>query len=89
MGSKMLARLALVVVLAVAITAEAVHRAREDLSAATRPSRMTDTEMPHTDLMRGNLRRCQQMGEAATRDADCLTTWQENRRRFLAPVEGR
>ncbi|RUV65669.1 conjugal transfer protein TrbK [Mesorhizobium sp. M5C.F.Ca.IN.020.14.1.1] len=89
MDSKMLARLTLVIVLSVAITAEAVHRAREDLSAATRPSPRTGSEMPRTDPMRGKLRRCQQMGEAATRDAECLATWQENRRRFLSPAEGR
>lgn len=88
MDGKMLARLTLVVVLSVAVTAEAVHRAREDLSAATRPSPMTDTKLPRADPMRGELQRCQQMGEAATRDSDCLATWQENRRRFLSPAEG-
>lgn len=89
MNGRMLARLALVIILAVAITAEGVHRAREELSAAARPSPRTNREIPRADPMRGRLQRCQQIGEAATRDSDCLAAWLENRRRFLAPTEGR
>ncbi|WP_444541759.1 putative entry exclusion protein TrbK-alt [Allosediminivita pacifica] len=29
------------------------------------------------------MRRCQQLGEAASSDADCLAAWAENRDRFL------
>ena len=49
MDGKMLARLALVIVLAVAVTATAVHRAREDLSEATRPSPTLRSETPRVD----------------------------------------
>lgn len=85
MDGKGLARVALVIVLAVAMTAEAVHRAREDLATAVRPP-VTVTETPRTAPLRDALKRCQQMGEAATRDADCLETWDESRRRFLSPA---
>ncbi len=81
----MLARVALIIVLAVAITAEAVHRAREDLSAAIPPTGAR-AETPRTAPLREALKRCQQIGEAATRDPDCLATWDENRRRFLSPA---
>ncbi|WP_202314646.1 putative entry exclusion protein TrbK-alt [Mesorhizobium sp. L-8-10] len=89
MDGKMLARLALVVVLAVAITATAVHRAREDLSEATRPPPTPRSETPRADPLRERLKRCRDLGEAATRAADCLAAWRENRHRFLAPAEGR
>lgn len=83
----MLARVALIIVLAVAMTAEAVHRAREDLSAAIPPA-AARAETPRTAPLSEALNRCQQMGEAATRDPDCLAAWDENRRRFLSPAGG-
>ena len=85
---KMLGRLAFVMVLAVAATAAAVHRAREDLSEAARLSPTLRSETPRADPLRKRLRRCQQMGEAATRDSGCLAAWDENRRRFLSPAGG-
>lgn len=85
MDGKMLAGIALIVVLAFVMTAEAIHRAREDLSAAI-PSPAAGAEAPRPYALGDALKRCQQMGEAATRDADCLDTWDENRRRFLAPA---
>lgn len=33
--------------------------------------------------LRDSLRRCQQLGEAAASDADCLAAWAESRDRFL------
>ncbi|WP_085467493.1 putative entry exclusion protein TrbK-alt [Mesorhizobium australicum] len=84
MDGKMFGRLALVIVLAVAVTATAVHRARENPSDATRPSPTLRSETPRADPLRETLRRCQQIGEAATRDAGCLAAWDENRRRFLS-----
>jgi conjugative transfer region protein TrbK len=89
MDGKMLARLGLVIVLAVAITAEAIHRAREDLADVIGPSRAPKTETPRTDPLREMLRRCQQLGEAATHNSECLSTWDENRRRFLTPAAGK
>jgi conjugative transfer region protein TrbK len=35
------------------------------------------------DPLRITLRRCQQLGEAAASDADCLAAWAESRDRFL------
>jgi conjugative transfer region protein TrbK len=32
------------------------------------------------------LQRCQALGEAAAKDAACLTLWAETRRRFLTPA---
>jgi conjugative transfer region protein TrbK len=44
------------------------------------------------DPLRAAQRRCQQLGEAATRDPECLRVWAESRDRFLgipAPVAPR
>ncbi|MHB0711055.1 putative entry exclusion protein TrbK-alt, partial [Roseomonas mucosa] len=38
---------------------------------------------PPTDPLRETLRRCQQLGEAAASDTDCLAAWAESRDRFL------
>ncbi|MBJ6722731.1 putative entry exclusion protein TrbK-alt, partial [Bacillus sp. PR5] len=35
------------------------------------------------DPLRETLRRCQQLGEAAASDAECLAAWAESRDRFL------
>lgn len=85
MHGKMLAHIALIIVLALAMTAEAIHRAREDLSAAIPPV-AAGAEAVRPSALVDALKRCQQMGEAATRDAGCLDTWDENRRRFLSPA---
>ncbi|GBQ88582.1 putative entry exclusion protein TrbK-alt [Asaia krungthepensis] len=81
MDGKMLARIGAVVFVGVAITATAIEMTRKpeepevrilrpDLDAQTAPSRPM-------------LRRCRDMGEAATRDPACLKAWAENRDRFL------
>lgn len=36
-----------------------------------------------TDPLQARMSRCQQAGEAAGSDRDCLAAWAENRRRFL------
>ncbi|RWK65633.1 putative entry exclusion protein TrbK-alt [Mesorhizobium sp.] len=87
MDGKMFARLAAVIAIAVAGTAAAIHLAREESSTTTRPSPAA-AEAPRTDPLRETLRRCQQMGESATRDPQCLAAWEENRRRFLSPAAG-
>jgi conjugative transfer region protein TrbK len=87
MDGKMFARPAAVIAIAVAVTAAAIHLAREESSTAAKPSPAA-TEPPRTDPLRETLRRCQQLGESATRDPQCLTTWAENRRRFLSPTAG-
>ena len=88
MDGKVLARLAAVVIVAVAITAAAIHLAREDAPAPSSPPPSATTEAQRTDPLRATLQRCRELGEAATRDIDCLAAWDENRRRFLAPSGG-
>ncbi len=78
-------RLAAVIIVAVAVTAAAIHLVREDNSSGPQSSPPTITETPRPDPVRETLRRCRQLGEAATHDAACLAAWDENRRRFLSP----
>lgn len=84
MDGKMLARLGAVVLVAVAVTATALELTRKEerppTSSAGRAGGAT------ADLRRGELIRCQELGEAGTRDPACLRAWAENRRRFLAPA---
>jgi len=87
MDGSMIVRLVAVVAIAVALTATAMHFAREDGASVEAPM-TTTTETPRTDAPRDALRRCRQLGEAATRDADCLAVWDQNRRRFLTPAGG-
>ena len=87
MDGKMLARIGAITFVAVALTATAIEVTRKDDAPAFSP-------MPHlrpaTDPLRQAQRRCQQMGQAAANDAECLRVWAETRDRFLgktpAPV---
>lgn len=83
MDGKMLARLGAVIFVAVAITATAIELTRKGEEPAVRPVRPAETSS--ADPLRDELRRCQLLGEAATRDPACLRAWAENRARFLAP----
>lgn len=87
MDGKILARLAAVIFVAIAITATVIEMTRKDEPAPTRPA---PTLQPSADPLRQSLRRCQRLGEAAVSDPACLSTWAENRDRFLgrtpAPV---
>ncbi|WP_404400584.1 putative entry exclusion protein TrbK-alt [Pelagibacterium halotolerans] len=85
MDSKMLARLGAIVFVAIAITATVIEMSRKDDPA---PVRTAPALQPAADPLRAALRRCQQMGEAAVSDPDCLAAWAESRDRFLgrAPV---
>jgi len=80
MDGKMLARLAAVVFIAIALTVTAIDMARKDEPSAPRPA--STLQLP-ADPLREALRRCQQLGEAAAGDADCLAAWAESRDRFL------
>lgn len=88
MDGRVLARIAAIVIVAVTITAAAIQLARQDAPVDARPPSPT-AEAPEADPLSERLERCRQLGEAATRDADCLATWEENRHRFLTPAEGR
>lgn len=80
MEGKVLARVAAIVFVAIAITATVIEMTREDdpVPVSTAPS-----IQPPTDPLRITLRRCQQLGEAAASDADCLAAWAQSRDRFL------
>ncbi len=80
MDGKMLARLGAVVFIAIALTVTAIDMARKDEPSAPPPARAFQ---PPADPLRETLRRCQQLGEAATSDTDCLAAWAESRDRFL------
>ncbi|MBB3810087.1 putative entry exclusion protein TrbK-alt [Pseudochelatococcus contaminans] len=80
MDGKILARLGAVVFIAIAITATAIDLARKDEPSAPRS---VPVLQPPTDPLREGQRRCQQLGETAANDADCLRIWAETRDRFL------
>lgn len=80
MDGKVLARIAAIIFVAVAITAAIIELNREESAGSAPPARVLQ---PAADPLRPELRRCQQLGEAAARDADCLRVWSESRDRFL------
>ena len=80
MEGKMLARIAAIAFVAIAITATVIEMTREE---APVPASTAPALQPPADPLRATLRRCQQLGEAAASDADCLAAWAENRDRFL------
>lgn len=82
MDGKMLARLGAVVFIAVAITATATEmlRKREAPAPWTRSTAAVDSP---ADPLRLGQRRCQELGQAAVSDPECLRVWSETRDRFL------
>ncbi len=80
MEGKLLARIAAIVFVAVAITATIIEMSREDVSG---PAPSAPALQPSADPLREGQRRCQEMGEAAANDAECLAIWAETRDRFL------
>ncbi|MGO4712174.1 putative entry exclusion protein TrbK-alt [Bradyrhizobium sp. 2TAF24] len=87
MDGKLLARFGAIALVAVAITATAIELTRKDEALAPPPVRLVQ---PERDPLRENQRRCQQLGQKAADDAQCLRVWAETRDRFLgrtpAPV---
>ena len=93
MDGKTLARVGAIIFVSVAITATAIEMTRKEERPAARPTPVLE-DAP--DPLREGQRRCQQMGEAAAGDSECLRIWAETRERFLgtrtAPqraIEGR
>ena len=93
MDGKRLAGLGAIIFVAVAIRATAIEMTRKEEAPASPPVRVLE---PARDPLREGQRRCQQLGEAAANDAECLRVWAETRDRFLgrspapvAPTEGR
>ncbi len=82
MDMKMLARPGAVAFGAVAILATVIEFSREE----DEPSPQSTAPNVAGDLLRGELVRCQMLGEAGIRDTACLRAWAESRRRFIAPA---
>ncbi len=83
MDGKNLARIGASIFVAVAMTATVLELTREPQSPTGSVSEPAASASHHADPARRELRRCQRLGEGATRDTDCLAAWLENRRRFL------
>ena len=85
MDGKMLARLGAIVFVAIAVTATAIEMTRKQDAPASPSARQLQ---PKGDPLRESQRRCQQLGQQAASDAECLRVWAETRDRFLghAPV---
>jgi conjugative transfer region protein TrbK len=81
MDGKLLARLGAVIFVAIAVTATAIEMTRKEEGPPAQTVRPSGN-MP-ADPLRQAQRRCQLLGEAAARDAECLRTWAETRDRFL------
>jgi len=80
MDGKMLARLGAIIFIAIAITATVIEMTRKEEPAQARPARALQ---PPPDPLHDSLRRCQQLGQSAVSDPDCLAIWAESRDRFL------
>jgi conjugative transfer region protein TrbK len=85
MDGKTLARIGAVGFVTFAITATAVELSRKDEPPLYR--RVAAQIETGVDPLKTELRRCQQLGEAGTRDAGCLQAWADNRDRFLKPSQ--
>lgn len=81
MEGKTLARIAAAVFAGVAITATAIEMTRKDDTPADPAAAVIAPAAP--DPLREGQRRCQRLGEAGARDAECLRVWAESRDRFL------
>lgn len=86
----MLARLGVVVFVAMVAVATVLEWSREEEAPIAMVDRASE---PARDPLRDEQRRCQQLGEAAVNEPACLKVWSETRDRFLgrttAPIEGR
>ena len=89
MDSKLLARIAAIVFVAVALTMTAIELTRTP-AANSDEARKATVEPAAVDPLRAELSRCQRLGQAGASDPACLAAWDENRRRFLGqPVTAR
>lgn len=80
MDGKMLARSGAIVFVAVAITATAIEMTRKEEAPARAPASLQE---PASDPLREGQRRCQQLGQKAAEDSECMRVWAETRDRFL------
>lgn len=86
MDGKMLARLGAIVFVAIAITATVIELNRKQDAPASPSTRQLQ---PEGDPLRESQRRCQQLGQQAANDAECLRVWAETRDRFLGHAPAR
>ena len=86
MDGRTLARVAAVIIVAIAGTAAAIFIARED-GPSSSPGAMSSAPTPPLDSLHATLLHCAELGEAAIHESDCLAAWGENRRRFLGADE--
>ena len=84
MDMNMLARAGALAIVLVAILATAIGFGREEETSPPLPHAPAATAAT-ADPLRGELVRCQLLGETGTSDTACLRAWAENRRRFMAP----
>uniref|UniRef100_E6VPX2 Conjugal transfer protein TrbK n=1 Tax=Rhodopseudomonas palustris (strain DX-1) TaxID=652103 RepID=E6VPX2_RHOPX len=80
MEGKTLGRIGAIIFVAFAITATVIELTREDEPVRSAPA---PALAPTVHPLRAEQRRCQQMGEAAVRETECLAVWAETRDRFL------
>ena len=80
MDGKMLARIGANTFVAVALTETAIELTRKDDAPTSSPM---PQHRPATNPLRDAQRRCQQLGQAAANDTECLHVWAETRDRFL------
>ncbi|MEQ8921561.1 MAG: putative entry exclusion protein TrbK-alt [Roseovarius confluentis] len=85
MDGSVLARIAAIIFVSVAITAAVMETGREEEGQVVRPPLVA---APEVDGLRAEQRRCQELGEAAASDPDCLAVWAETRDRFLGRDTG-
>ena len=87
MNGKMLARLGAIVFVAFVVTATAIEWSRkEDAPSASSPVLVPPLK---PDPLREGQLRCQQIGQKAAEDAECLRLWAEMRNRFLGKLPGK
>ena len=80
MDGKMLARIGAITFVAVALTVTAIELTRKDDAPTSSPM---PQHRPATNPLRDAQRRCQQLGQAAANDTECLHVGAEPRDRFL------
>ena len=80
MEGKALARIGAIVFVAIAITVTVVEMTRKDEAPASAP---VSLQQPARDPLRESQRRCQQLGQKAAEDSECMRVWAETRDRFL------
>ncbi|OCJ70559.1 conjugal transfer protein TrbK [Agrobacterium tumefaciens] len=85
MDGKLLARIGAIGFVTFAITATAIELSRKDEPPLYRS--VAAAAETGVDPLKAELRRCQQLGEAGTRDPACLHAWADNRDRFLKPSQ--